>query len=429
MRIMVIGAYGLLGGYVTARLLADGHAVLGVGRDVRAAARRFPAVEWVSADLREMSAADWQRLLGDVDAVVNCAGALQDSPRDDLEAVHLRAVLALTEACANAGVRRLVHISAASVEEGRGAFGRTKRAAEEGLRATDLDWVILRPGLILARAAYGGSALLRGLAGFPGVIPALHADSMVQTVAVEDVAEAVARCVRLDGPARLTCDLVAGEPTSLRTILLRLREWLGLPPAPVVDAPGWVGRVVALAADGLGWLGWRSPMRSAALEQLSAGVRGRSTDVAERLGFQPRDLAQTLAAWPSGVQERWFARLYFAKPLVLTTLALFWAISGIVGFARHADAARLLTDTGIDPTAATACVLAGSAADLVLAALVCFRRTAPLALKAMIVLTLAYLAAASIWTPHLWVDPLGPLVKSVPAAVLALVALAMMDER
>jgi uncharacterized protein YbjT (DUF2867 family) len=37
MRVVVVGAYGLLGGYVTARLLRDGHQVVGVGRDTRAA--------------------------------------------------------------------------------------------------------------------------------------------------------------------------------------------------------------------------------------------------------------------------------------------------------------------------------------------------------------------------------------------------------
>jgi uncharacterized protein YbjT (DUF2867 family) len=428
MRIMVIGAYGLLGGYITARLRADGCAVLGVGRDIDAAKRRFPTVEWVRADLRKMLVGDWLALLEGVDAVVNCAGALQDSGRDDLEAVHLHAVVALAEACQQAGVRRLVHISAAGIEQTDSRFGRTKQAAEAALKSTDLDWIILRPGLVLAPAAYGGSALLRGLAGFPGFIPALHPGSLIQTVAVEDVAEAASRCVRPDGPKRVTCDLVASEPIALHAILLELRGWLGLPPARVVGMPGWIGRLTALSADGLAWLGWRSAMRSSALKQLSTGVRGNS-DAAEQLDFQPRELAETFAAWPSGVQERWFARLYFAKPLALTTLAIFWAISGGIGMAQRDEAARLLTDAGLNATAADTCVLVGSAADLALAVLVCCRRTAPLALKGMVALTLAYLAAASIWTPHLWADPLGPLVKSIPAAVLALVALAMMEER
>jgi len=47
----------------------------------------------------------------------------------------------------------------------------------------------------------------------------------------------------------------------------------------------------------------------------------------------------------------------------------------------------------------------------------------------MVLLTLGYLAGSLVWAPGLWLDPLGPLVKAVPAAVLAMAALAMMDER
>jgi nucleoside-diphosphate-sugar epimerase len=41
MRVLVVGAYGLVGAGVTARLLRDGHAVIGVGRDTASAKRRL----------------------------------------------------------------------------------------------------------------------------------------------------------------------------------------------------------------------------------------------------------------------------------------------------------------------------------------------------------------------------------------------------
>lgn len=429
MRIVVIGAYGLLGGFVTARLLRNGHEIIGVGRDVAAAERRFPAVRWIAADLRDTQPADWEPVLAGADAVVNCAGALQDSSRDDLQSVHVKTVSVLAGVCAAVGVRRFVQISAVGVERGSGAFGRTKRAADEALRSSALDWVILRPGLVLAPAAYGGSALLRGLAAFPGVIPALNPDSPVQIISVDDVAEAVARSVHPSAPAKITCDLVAPEQTSLGDILLALRSWLGLPPAALLAMPIWIGSLATWTADRLAWLGWRSPMRMAAIEQLLAGVTGRPEDAEEHLGFKPQRLAETLARWPSGVQERWYARLYFVKPVALATLAAFWGLSGVIGPANHAAASRLLTNAAMPYGLAASFVVAGGLADIALALLVCVRRTAPLALKGMILVTAAYLAGGTLWLPELWADPLGPLVKSVPAAVLALALLAMMDER
>ena len=42
-----------------------------------------------------------------------------------------------------------------------------ERPGDEALEATSLDWVILRPSVVVGRQAYGGSALFRGLAALP----------------------------------------------------------------------------------------------------------------------------------------------------------------------------------------------------------------------------------------------------------------------
>jgi len=47
----------------------------------------------------------------------------------------------------------------------------------------------------------------------------------------------------------------------------------------------------------------------------------------------------------------------------------------------------------------------------------------------MMAITLSYLAAATLLVPGLWLDPLGPLVKTIPELCLVLVALAVLDER
>jgi uncharacterized protein YbjT (DUF2867 family) len=56
----------------------------------------------------------WPHLVG-VDAVVNCAGVLQDSPRDSTIGVHHDGAAALFLACEK-GVRRVVHVSAIGVD-------------------------------------------------------------------------------------------------------------------------------------------------------------------------------------------------------------------------------------------------------------------------------------------------------------------------
>jgi uncharacterized protein YbjT (DUF2867 family) len=304
MRVLVVGAYGLIGSYVVSRLLADGHDVVGAGRDVRIARRRFPGMSWAPVDLASASVGEWGSLVGDLDGVVNCAGALQDSPRDDLAAVHVQGVQSLAEACRLAGISRFVHVSAAGVAPGRAtAFNHTKLAAETFLKGTGLDWIILRPGLVLAPMAYGGTSLLRGLAAFPFVVPAAFPASVVQVVSVEDVATAVLRCLAPNAPSRISVDLVHAQRVTLAALLSEIRRWLGLPDARLLHLPAALVWLAAKASDGLAYFGWRSPMRTTALEQLRMGVQGDSDAAGRELGLELQSLREMLNGWPAACKS------------------------------------------------------------------------------------------------------------------------------
>ena len=76
--------------------------------------------------------------------------------------------------------------------------------------------------------------------------------------------------------------------------------------------------------------------------------------------------------------------------------------------------------------AATQPVLVGRYVALGAAVLV--RRWAGAACIGMIVLALAYLGAASLFTPALWADPLGPLLKVIPATAAALACLVALGQ-
>lgn len=429
MKILILGATGFIGSVVAARLRADGHVVTGLARNPGRARIKHPSITWIKADLATMTdTADWQALLGSHQAVVNCAGALQDGLVDDLAATQERAMLALYAAAAQSGTELIVQISARTDGGGKEQpFLATKRSADEALAASGLNHVILRPALVLGRNAHGGTALLRALAAMPCILPLIHAQSPIETVSVDDVAATASEAVTGQFPPSADIDLSSDDVLTLRDLVTLHRSWFGLPPARVVPIPAVSARPVTWAADIAGRLGWRSPLRSTAMAVMSEGVLSRR-DAQHRPGQRLSTAAEILDANPSGIQDLWSARLYLLKPLMIAGLALFWMLSGIVPLLAPITASRHFLpfmSSGI----ATTLTIATCFLDIALGALVLVRPFARAALYGMLVVTLAYLAGGTLLEPSLWLDPLGPLVKVLPSILLTVATVALLEER
>jgi hypothetical protein len=73
-----------------------------------------------------------------------------------------------------------------------------------------------------------------------------------------------------------------------------------------MELPAWVGRMVGRGADILGYLGWRSPLRSTALDVMANGVVADPAAYVRIVGKPPRSLNDILRHYPATVQERWF---------------------------------------------------------------------------------------------------------------------------
>src|SRR5687767_4466392 len=112
MRILITGASGFIGSALSARLAADGHDIVAVSRSAPA-----PGVaRHVAMDIsRAISPADWLAPLEGVEAVVNCAGTLQDRAGESTAGVHVHGIDAMFAACEQLGIRRVVHFSAVGV--------------------------------------------------------------------------------------------------------------------------------------------------------------------------------------------------------------------------------------------------------------------------------------------------------------------------
>ncbi|MBK1867021.1 SDR family oxidoreductase [Aestuariivirga sp. YIM B02566] len=414
MRILVLGAGGFIGRHIVAELLKGGHQPVGAVRRAADFARAFPGAAAVACDLaRDVAVADWLPRLAGVDAVVNAAGVLSGA---GMEAVHVTAPRALYEACAQADVKRVVLISAISARpEVDTDYARAKLAGEKLLQDGPLDWTILKPSLIVAKGSYGGTSLIRGLAGLPLFTP-LVGDShfAFSPLHAQDLARAV-RVVCEEGRfSRQVLEPAGPEIISLRDLLSRYRTWLGLPPAPYLSIPMGVMRGLAGLGDRMG----RGPVSSNSLAQLIAGNEGDGERFAREIGFTPRSLAQFMAEEPAEVQDRWHARLFFMAPVLKFALALMWLLSGLIGFFTGLPLAqKVLAALGLPSGLAMPVVVLTCLIDLAICFLVLSGRKATVA---QLIVIAGYTLALTFALPVLWLDPLGPLLKNIPivAAVL-----------
>lgn len=163
MKIAVSGAHGFLGSATVRELLSQGEnvrALVTPWADLRRL-DGLPA-ELVPVDLS--GTADLTPALTGCDAVIHLAAAVRDwGPEAPFRAVNVDGTSRLLAAASRAGVRRFVHVSSVAVHRYTGyleadpeaapldgdinAYARSKVGAELLVRDSDLDWVIVRPGL------------------------------------------------------------------------------------------------------------------------------------------------------------------------------------------------------------------------------------------------------------------------------------------
>jgi len=332
MQILVLGAGGFIGRHIVAELIAAGHEVVGTARSTTALAAAFPQATFVALDLaKAINPEDWPFHLSDVDVLVNAAGLLRGP---DMETVHVEMPRALHEAAMVAAVRRVVLISAISAREDVATnYSVSKLAGEAALRSSGLDYTILRPSLVYGDGSYGGTSLMRGLAGLPWVVPLFgRGDFDFTPIHVGDLAQAVRMACEGKLPPKQTLEPVGPETISIKGLLACYRAWLGFGPARFVQVPmpfmRLLGRIGDLVGDG--------PIATNSLTQMVAGNAGDSEAFAHAVGFMPRRLDAALRDKPAHVQDRWHARLFFLAPALKATLVLMWVASAWLGLAYGA---------------------------------------------------------------------------------------------
>jgi uncharacterized protein YbjT (DUF2867 family) len=235
MRVAITGGSGLVGGHLAKALAAAGHEVVIVARGVdhRPWAKEIlatPGVRLVRGGIAD-EAALLQAFDG-CEAVAHCAGINREIGAQTYQAIHVDGTASVVRAAEKAGVSRLALISFLRARPDCGsAYHESKWAAEEIVRASDLDWTVLKPGMVFGVGDHMLDHLSHALRTFPVYIGV--GSRRVRPLAVEDLVKVLVaalvdarlsrKTVAVLGPSELPFDdaarLVAREIGTRRPFL------------------------------------------------------------------------------------------------------------------------------------------------------------------------------------------------------------------
>ena len=319
MRIAVTGASGVLGRGLTARLLSQGHDVVGIAR--RRPESWSSAADFLEADIRDAGAV--KRAVAGADVVAHLAWAHSPGPAARIgHEVNVGGTVNVLEAMADTGSRRIVFASSAHV------YGRADAAKAEGealapvladgvhqarvedmLGASDVEWVTVRSALIVGRNVDNWVRRLLALPAFPGS----SADRRMQVIHLDDALRLFTRTVldigitsgpvNLAAPGEQTFRQIAaglGRPVVRLSGLAAFAELELVCSAPLMDT--------SRLRDQWGFLpAWNC---DEAIEDFALAVRGRIA-LGKRVVSLPwrlaniADLPAADAAAGDGVRPRW----------------------------------------------------------------------------------------------------------------------------
>lgn len=291
MRVAIIGGTGFVGSYIVDALLEQGHQPRLLVRSDRPQPDQREIVE---GDVGNETAL--KTLAHGCDAIIYNIGILREFPDKGItfQALQYEGAKRAIDAAKYAGVKRFLLMSANGVKPEGTAYQRTKFQAEEALKASSLEWTILRPSVIFGdprKRMEFATQLYRDIVAspmpaplfHPGVLPFGAGTMQMSPVHVQDVAavfvdcltraESIGKTYRLGGPDDLSWKEI------LKTIAKATnKSSFGLP------VPAWAVKMVARIFERLEDF----PITRDQITMLMEGNTCDSSALFQELGITPK---------------------------------------------------------------------------------------------------------------------------------------------
>jgi NADH dehydrogenase len=188
------------------------------------------------------------RAVAGANLVVNLVGILHERKPGDFQRIHREGAATVARLSAEAGVERLVHVSAIGADlESPSRYGKTKGEGEAAVRAAFPAAVILRPSIVFGPEDQFFNRFA-GMARLLPFMPVVAGNARFQPVYVGDVADAVMAAAERDDAAGKTFELGGPRAMSFREVLRFILDTTSHR-RPMLDMPGGLVRLQARLSE------------------------------------------------------------------------------------------------------------------------------------------------------------------------------------
>lgn len=262
--VLVTGSDGFIGRHLVPYLATHGYRVIAASRS---ASTEGPNI--TAAPLPDLALPfDWEPLLQQCDAAVHLAGIAHTYADDDLyDRINNRATERLAVTAVRCGVH-LVFISSIAAQSGSfsddeltesdpprpiNAYGRSKLAAEQAIRAAGGAFTILRPVVIYGQGEKGNLATIRKIARLPVPLPFGGFTARRSVLSVQNLNSAITT-VLTDARARGETFIVSDPaPVTVADLIARYRAGFGRRPWLFPIPESWFGFALKAAGQSPIW--------------------------------------------------------------------------------------------------------------------------------------------------------------------------------
>ena len=306
MKILVTGGTGFVGTHLVNALARRGHDVAVLARHPERARNRYNRpVERVRGDVLDMPSL--VAALSGRDAVIHLVGIIHEQGRQTFDRMHRLAPENVVAAAREAGVRRLLHMSAMGAsEDAPSEYSRTKAAGERAVTQSDLDWTVIRPSIVFGPGDGFVSLLAPIVRSNPLFIPVIGSgETRFQPVSVYDVARVFADALEKPETIGRTFEVGGPDVLTLNEIYREIATVVGKRRKPLIHLPLWWGRLLARLFESFARRGWiaQPPLTRDQLRSLSRDNVGDVTETVAVFNGEWREFWPGLREYLTGGME------------------------------------------------------------------------------------------------------------------------------